>query len=96
MTEQTPWEITFFLTCVEDGVEFYPFPKGESTRLRLVKTWDEFYTATQQLALAAALEADVAEGTEIKADFMCSSSMDFPEESTTNQEVIDLCNKIRE
>jgi len=31
----------------------------------------------------------------VKSSFMCSSSIDFPEESTDNQELIDLCYAIR-
>lgn len=33
--------------------------------------------------------------TEGSTSFMCSSSIDFPEESTDNQELIDLCYAIR-
>jgi hypothetical protein len=84
-----------FLTCNETHVEVsYHKRTGATTNKTKCRTSDEVTKAIRAIALQQS-QGDSHTFNALIENVMCSSSMDFPDEYTKDQQIVDLCKEIR-
>lgn len=70
----------------------HPMAWMEVNQMGLIIEWMDFrYIISSKKDFNKLIDSGEIEG----VDFICSSSVDFPEESTDNKEVIEICKFLR-